>query len=67
MIIRRKFYMNSFNNEKKLTLNYIVVDRCNQRMEIIKTSKKVRTFVQAEALLNKLVTSRNKLTTKMRS
>ena len=34
------------NDEKTQTLNYIVVDRCNQRIEIIKTSKKVRTFVE---------------------
>jgi hypothetical protein len=41
--------------KRKQMLNYTVVDRCNQRIEVIKISRTVRTFKQAEASLNKLV------------
>jgi len=43
------------NNEKFQTHNYLMVDRCNQIMEVIKISKKISTFLQAETLLIELV------------
>lgn len=43
------------NNEKIRANNYLVVDRCDQIIEIIKTSKRIRNFQGTEIWLSELV------------
>lgn len=40
------------NGERKPTLQFMVVDKCNQKIEVIKISKTARSYIEAEALLN---------------
>jgi hypothetical protein len=42
------------NGERIPTLQFMVVDKCNQKIEVIKITKTARSYIQAEALLNHL-------------
>jgi hypothetical protein len=41
--------------ERKPALQFMVVDKCNQKIQVIKSSKTVRSYTEAEILLSQLV------------
>jgi hypothetical protein len=40
------------NGEQKPTLQFMVVDKYNQKIEVIKISETARSYIETEALLN---------------